>query len=343
MIGKESRIAVIGAGAVGGITAALIKKGGYDVEVVCKYPDLADKIKSQGLHITGVKGDFRVSMPAVADISDMGKTKDVIFLATKATAMLDAAGRIKPLLGKETVVVSLQNGICEPALAEILGSERVIGCVVGWGATMHAPGELEMSSTGEFVIGNIEGKPDPRLAPLGEIMGSVLPTLISENIFSALYSKLIVNSCITSLGAICGLTMGEMLASKKARSLFIAIMREAMAVADATDLRVAPYAGKLDYYGFLKGKGWLHDFRRHLVIRAIGFKYRRLTSSSLQSLLRRQKTEIEYFNGYICRRGQKAGVATPVNDRIVTLIHEIEDGKREMSVENFRDPRFERC
>ena len=328
MIGRESRIAVIGAGAIGGIVAALVRKGGHDVEIVCKHPDLAQRIQSRGLHVTGAKGDFSVSMPAVAEIGEMQGTKDVVFLATKATAMLEAARRLQPLLGEESVVVSLQNGICEPALAEILGRGRVIGCVVGWGATMHAPGELEMTSTGEFVIGNIDGKPDPRLASLQGIMNAVLPTRISECILSELYSKLIVNACITSLGALCGLTMGEMLASKQARSLFIAVMREAIDVAEASNLSVAPYGGKLDYYRFLGPGGFIGDLRRHLVIRAIGFKYRRLTSSSLQSLQRGQKTEIDWLNGYICDEGRRLGVATPINDRIVEMIHEIEAGKR---------------
>jgi 2-dehydropantoate 2-reductase len=337
MIGRESRIAVIGAGAIGGIVAALVRKGGYDVEIVCKHPDLAQKIRSRGLHVTGVKGDFSVSMPAVAEIGEMQGVKDVVFLATKATAMLEAARRLQPLLGEGSVVVSLQNGICEPALAQILGRGRIIGCVVGWGATMHAPGELEMTSTGEFVIGNIDGKPGPCLAPLQGIMNAVLPTRISEGILSELYSKLIVNACITSLGALCGLTMGEMLASKQARGLFITVMREAIAVAEASNLRVAPYGGKLDYYRFLGPGGFVGDLRRHLVIRAIGCKYRRLTSSSLQSLQRGQKTEIDWLNGYICNEGHRLGVATPVNDRIVEMIHEIEAGKRRITAENFRD------
>lgn len=340
MIGRQSRIAVVGAGAVGGITAGLLKKDGYDVEVVCKYPDLARQIQSQGLHITGVKGDFHASMPAVAEITDMKEKKDIVFLATKATEMLDAARRLEALLKEDAIVVSLQNGICEPSLAEVLGRQRVIGCVVGWGATMHAPGELEMTSTGEFIIGNIDGRQDARLAPLQAIMNAVLPTRISPEIFSDLYSKLIVNACITSLGAVCGLTMGEMLASKKARNLFIAVMKEAMAVAQTANIRVPPYGGKLDYYRFLGPDGFLGDLRRHLVIRAIGLKYRRLTSSSLQSLLRGRKTEIDYLSGYICREGRRLGVATPVNDRIVAMIHEIEAAERKITVENFQAPCF---
>ena len=338
MITRQSKIAIVGAGAIGGITAAFLKKGGYDVKVVCKYPELAETIKHGGLHVKGVKGDFYISMPAVAHITDLKEKKDIIFLATKATAMLEAAQQLVPFLKDDGMVVSLQNGICEPALTEICGGDKVIGCVVGWGATMHAPGEVEMTSTGEFVIGTMEGGQDARLEPLQEIMSSVLPTHISKNILGDLYSKLIVNACITSLGAICGLYLGEMLAMKQARNIFIAVMKEAVSVANALQIRVEKYAGKLDYYSFIGGDSLFQDFRRHFIIRAIGFKYRRLKSSILQSLERKQKTEIEYLNGYICREGHKWGISTPVNDRIVAMVHEIEAGRRKITVENFQDP-----
>ena len=86
-----------------------------------------------------------------------------MLLATKATECVDAARELLPFLRDDSILVSLQNGICEQALAEIVGRERVMGCVVGWGATMHGPGELEVTSDGEFVIGNIDGRPDHRL------------------------------------------------------------------------------------------------------------------------------------------------------------------------------------
>jgi 2-dehydropantoate 2-reductase len=340
MINRESRIAVVGAGAIGGITAALIRQGGYEVELVCKHPELAQTVRTRGVHVTGVRGDFWMPLPAVAAIEELTGKKDCILLATKATAVEEAARRLIPFLKDDTLIVSLQNGICEPAIAEILGRDRVIGCVVGWGATLHAPDEWEMTSTGEFVIGRIDGRPAAGLDPLREMMDRVLPTRLSEEIFAELYSKLIVNACITSLGALCGLTMGEMLASKKARSLFIAIMQEAIAVADALPIRVPSYGGKLDYYSFLKGTGWMDDLRRHLIIRAIGFKYRRLRSSSLQSLERGQSTEIDTLNGTLCREGKRLGIPTPVNDRVVEMIKEIEAGKRKISKDHFQDPAF---
>jgi 2-dehydropantoate 2-reductase len=339
MLDKDSKIVVVGAGGIGGITAALMKREGYSVEIVCKYPDLAEKIKNKGLLITGIKGEFQITMPAVAKIEELEGNKDIIFLATKATDMMEAAEKLLPFLTEKSLVVSLQNGICEEALAEVLGKERVTGCVVGWGATMHAPGELEMTSTGEFAIGNIIDLPLERLEPVRDMLQTVVPVNISTNIMGNLYSKLIINACITSLGAVCGLYLGEMLKSKKIRNIFIEIMYEAMAVANAMGLKLEAMAG-LDYYQFLGSPGFAGRFKRHLIIRIIGFKYRRLKSSSLQSLERGKPTEIGFLNGYISENGKKHGIETPINNRVIEIIRDIEAGKKQIDIGNFDDPAF---
>jgi len=343
MLTKESKIAMIGAGAIGGVTAAFIKRSGMDIEVVCNHPDTAEKISNQGLHITGVKGEHSIQMKAVANISDLSGPKDLVYIATKATECVAAAENLLPFLKPESVIVSLQNGICEHALSEVLGNERIIGCVVGWGASHNGPAELEVTSKGEFVIGNIDHKPDERLEPIQQMLGTVYPTRISNNIIGELYSKLIVNSCINSLGVIGGVKLGELLANKKVRSIYIELMFEAMAVAAAMKIKVEPAgAGKLDYYKLLEGKTWLANFKRHLTIRIIGYKYRHIKSSSLQSIERGRRTEVDFLNGYICARGRELGVTTPLNDALRVMVHQIEDGKRKMSLGNVDDPVFEK-
>ena len=337
---KDCRVAVVGAGAVGGITAGFLSKNGYDVELVCKHNELAEKVRTQGIRVFGVNGDFHSKMKAVGNVEELSGPKDYVFLATKATDMLDAAKKLLPFLHERSAVVSLQNGICEEAIAEVVGKQRTIGCVVGWGATMHEPGNLEMTSTGEFVIGTINGSHDERLDPVRDMLSSVVPVIVSDNIIGNLYSKLIINSCITSLGAVCGLYLGEMLASRKIRNIFIQIMIEAMDVADKMKLNVEPYAGKLNYYTFVEGTGAWKSFKRHAFIRLIGVKYRRLKSSSLQSLERGKPTEIEYLNGYIVNQGAKFGIPVPVNEMVVKMVREIEGGKRKITPENFNDPFF---
>ena len=341
MLTKMSKISVIGAGAIGGATAAFIHEAGWDLEIVCKHQESVDKITTQGIHIRGAKGEHRVRLKAVKSVSDLREPKDLFFLATKANDCLAAARELRPFLKPDSTVVSLQNGICEEALAEILGRQRVIGCVVGWGATYHAPAEIEVTSEGEYIIGNIDHNPDERLTIIQQILSSVYPTRISDNIMGELYSKLIINSSINSLGVIAGVTLGELLANKKVRNIFLALMREAMAVADALGIKVEPTAGgKLDYYKYLSSHSAISHFKRHLIIRIIGFKYRRIKSSSLQSIERGRKTEINFLNGYICNHGKECGVSTPVNDAVRNMVWEIEDGKREISLNNINDVVF---
>jgi 2-dehydropantoate 2-reductase len=335
---KQSSIAVIGAGAIGGATAAFMKQAGWELEIVCKHQETVDRISERGLHITGVKGQHTVRMEAVKDISDLSGPKTFVFLATKATDCLNTARDLLPVLRPDSTVISLQNGICEEALAHILGKERVLGCVVGWGATNKSPGELEVTSEGEFVIGNMDHEPDERLSSVKEMLSAVYPTRISQNIMGELYSKLIINSCINSLGVIGGVTLGKLLANQKARKMFLELMREAMFVAEAMQIKVEPAGGgKLNYYQLLAETGILADLKRYLTIRVIGFKYRRIKSSSLQSLERGRRTEIDFLNGYICDQGKTHGVNTPMNDAVRAMVKEIEDGKREMSLGNLHE------
>jgi 2-dehydropantoate 2-reductase len=170
----------------------------------------------------------------------------------------------------------------------------------------------------------------------------VFPCTASPDILAEKYSKLLINCCIASVGALCGLLLGPMLARADARRIFVEVLREGMAVADAAGIRVPPYAGRLDYYAFRAGTGPLADLRRALVIRVFGFKYRRLKSSSLVSLERGRRTEIEFLNGYVERRGRDLGVPTPVNSQIAALVREIEQGSRPVSPANLAlaDPRL---
>jgi len=341
MLDKHADIAVVGAGAIGGVTAAALKTAGWNVQLVCKHREIADLAISAGLSITGIKGSRTVRLDAVAGIKDLSGAKDLVLLATKATDCVAAATDLLPFLKPDSVVVSLQNGICEEDIAAVVGRERVMGCVVGWGASLLGPGRLEITSEGDFTVGNIDNRPDDNLPFVRDLLETVVPARISANIMGELYAKLIINSCINSLGVIVGVRLGKLLASRKSRRIFIALMREAMAVAAALEIKVEKGGGgKLDYYAFLEGDGPVKNLKRHLFIRAIGFKYRRIKSSSLQSIERGRQTEIDYLNGYIVDRGNEKGVAVPVNTAVVAMVKEIENGGRKMGPENLDDAVF---
>jgi 2-dehydropantoate 2-reductase len=330
------RILVVGAGAVGCITAAVLASKEYDITLLTKYTDLAKKISEEGLQCFGHCGEIRIKVKSFAAAGDLTGLFDLVFLAIKGNDMAEAARQVLPFIKSDSRIVSMQNGICEEELAKVVGKERTVGCVVGWGATLHNPGVSEMTSTGEFVLGNWGRERDPDLEVISDILSHILPVEISANIVSDLYSKLIINSCISTLGAVSGQYLGTMLSQHKVRNLFITIIRESMQVAGAMNLVVKPYAGKLDYYRFLQS-GLLSSLRRHLTILVIGYKYRKLKSSSLQSLERGRKTEIDNFNGYIAAKGSELGIATPLNFALVSMVKEIESGTRKISPLNFNE------
>lgn len=336
---SDLKIAIVGAGAIGGITAALMSQAGYNVELVTKHQNIADIANSKGIKISGTVS-HEVITKSVPKISQLNGVKDICIIATKAYDLQDAARQLLPHADKDTLFVSMQNGICTDALAEVVGAERTVGCVVGFGATMNGPADLVKTSEGDFIIGMLDGKSSERLGRLKQALSYTAPTVISDNIYEQLYSKLIINSCITSLGAICGLKLGQMLQIKKVRNIFIEIIREAMKVADALQIKVPKYGGKVDYYSMASTKMGLSNFKRHLIIKIVGNKYKNLKSSSLQSLERGGKTEIDFFNGYISNKAKALNISTPVNDRIVELIKEIEAKNRSISIDNFNDDVF---
>jgi 2-dehydropantoate 2-reductase len=338
---SDLSILVVGAGAIGGITAALLKKKGYDVEIACRNADYASNISTEGIEISGVCGEFKKTMFAYSSLSDVKEKKDIILYATKANDIAESAEKVREILKNDGYVISMQNGICEDELTAVFGNERIISCVIGWGATLVSEGKMIMTSRGDFIIGYPWRKPDPILDDIAEILSAVVPVKVTDNILGHRYSKLIINSCITSLGAICGLYLGKMLSFKKIRKIFIEIIHESVMVARAMNIKIEIFGGKLDFNKFIEGKSLLSDMRRHLLIMVIGFRYRRLKSSSLQSLYRGKITEVDYLNGYIMSNGRQLKVPVPVNTAIVEMIHEIEQKKREIGSGNFNDEVFD--
>lgn len=335
ILSMNKKILVVGAGAVGGIISIILTKEGFAPHVVVKYPELKQKAKKEGFELIGYHGHHIQKIAAFLPSDFLMEKYDIVLMAVKANDLAVAARMILPMLNEDSMVVSLQNGICEDELAAIVGKNRTIGCVTGWGATMIEPGKYDMTSGGEFIIGNLYGTKSDKLSELKNILDSIHPCSISENIYGELYSKLIINSCITTLGAITGNTLGEMLSNSEIRTIFLKIIFEAIEVANAMGVKVEPYSGKLDYYKFVKSPNFIGDLKRQITVRIIGLKYRRLKSSSLQSLERGRPTEIDWLNGYIVSKGKKFNIDVPVNNALVEIIKEIEKGKRKIGVANF--------
>jgi len=329
-------IVVVGPGAVGGTTAGMLFRKGYDVTLVCKYPEVAAKIRDEGIRIHGLGKDLQVKIPATASLKELKGTFDLVLLATKATDMAETAREVLPLLHEQSKVVSMQNGIMEEELSGIVGRERTVGCVVGFGATMEAYGSIELTSHGDMWLGYMDRDPDPQLEEISEILGEVTTTHTVKRILPTRYAKLIINSCTSTLGVITGMELGQLLKKKQARKLFVQVGLEAIRVADAMGLQVPPYGGRIHFRTILNSPGPV----RHLAIRIIGIRYKRMKSTNLQSLERGGVTEIEYLNGYIVDRGISLDIQTPVNQKLLEMVREIENKERPITPNNLEEIKY---
>lgn len=331
------RILVIGSGAIGGITAGLLAKKGFDVEIACKNADIADQINTDGL-IFKIKNRRYIHFISAFDgVKSTPGNYDYILLTTKSFDIVEPTKDALEKLSDDGVIVSFQDGFCEEKLSRITGSDRLVGAVIGWGASMNKDGMAEMTSGGEMIFGKLDGSDDPRLDNLVYMMESIGHSRAVKNINEHIFSKLIINSCITTLGAISGYKVGALLTDKNLRNLFLELIEEGIAIADALKIEVPEFAGRVNYYKLVKGKSIYHRLRRHAFIRMFGYKFRKVKSSGLQSLERGEKTEIALMNGYIQNKGKELGIELPINNRLVEIMQEIENGKREISPKNLED------
>ena len=296
------RIVIVGAGAIGGITAALLKRGGHDVTLVCKHQDIATIASGRGLHVTGVKGDMTVPVRAVAAVEELSGKFDLALIATKAYDMPASAKALLPFLTDEAFVLSLQNGVDNAERLQAAIGHPVIPAVVYVATEMAGPGHVRHHGRGELVIA-----PSPASADVAATLGSAgVPVQVSDNVAGALWAKLVLNCAYNALSAITRLPYGEIMNNPglAVPQVMQDIVHECQRVAQARGIALP--ADTLDAV-------------LHLAATMPG-----QMSSTAQDLARGKRSEIDHLNGYIVRRGEALGIATPVNRLLHTLVRLLE-------------------
>ena len=328
------KIILVGAGSIGGTTAVMLKEHGADIQIVEANALRAETIRTSGLRLTGALGDHCETFTVYESIDSLTEVYDVCIIATKYFALEAVAQQMLPYVKADGMFVSMQNGICTGILSSVVGAHRTVGCMIGFGATLQKDGSVNVTSKGELMLGRLDGVIDDDLKALVKIYNGLLPTKAVDNIDARLYSKLIVNSCINSIAALTGETVGRMLQTKQAKLIFLEIAREATLVSKKMGLKVPPYAKVLNYNLLLLSEAdWFKNICCALVS-VVGKRFGDVRPSTLQSLDRGEKTEIDIFNGYIVKNGEKTGVPTPVNRQIYDFIKRIEAGEEKSTLDN---------
>ena len=331
------RSAIYGAGSLGTVMGAFLTKNGVEIDLVNRNTAHVEALKKNGARVTGT---VEMTVPVSALLpEEMAGKYDVIFLMTKQLNNRETVTFLKDYLADGGVIVTLQNGIPEGGVAEIVGAERTVGVTVEWGATMTAPGESRLTSDPgslSFHMGAMPGIPDSKLAQVKELLEKMCPVEIETNLPGARWSKLLINATFSGLGTVMGGTFGDVAKDPEARNLAASCMKEVIDVGRAAGVTFAPVQGK-DLVSLFY---WSNPFKKMLakLIMPIAMKkHAAIEPSMLQDLKKHKPCEIDAINGVVCEKGSLEGIPTPLNDRIVKIIHEIQEGKRKPSRENLKE------
>ena len=333
------RIAIYGAGSLGTILGAYLAKAGKDVELITRNKAHVEALNRDGAKVVGT---VSMNVPVKARTPDqMEGVYDVVFFLVKQTCNKAALESLEPHLGSRTIVCTLQNGLPEPVLEEELGAEHIVGCAVGWGATLLEPGVSELTSEPEkltFDIGKSSGVLDDDVRTVKSLLECMCETHALENLMGIRWSKILINSMFSGMSAVIGGTFGDVVHHKESLRCAQNIANECIRVADAAGIHME----KMQGFSLDKLLRFQSGFKRTLLVpvyKVLVKPHRLLRASMLQDLEKGKPCEIDSINGVVCAMGKKYGVKTPFNDKVVEIIKGIEDGKytyQYKNVEQFR-------
>ena len=303
------RIAVMGAGALGGYFGGRLAAAGHDVTLIARGAHLA-AIRENGLQILSPNGDLHLrDIAATDDPGAVGPVDGILFFV-KNYDVIDAARAIKPMLGPGTWVATFQNGITAPyVVAEEIGRERVLGGVAKIPAQVDAPGVIRHTDRLDILeFGELENRQSDRVEALHKALteAGVTPQ-ISANIEAALWGKFVLLSATSAITCLTRLNFGQILSTERSANLLRGAMAETAALARAV----------------------LPDFPEGAVdaaFRIVSNMDGRVRSSMMSDLMAGRRLELDWISGEIVRQGKEHGIPTPIHEIAVAALWPYRNG-----------------
>ncbi len=300
-------ILIVGAGAMGSLLGARFSKSSASISLFSTDREHMEAIQRDGLVIEELDGTAR-NYPLVAyyNPDELPRNPDLALVMVKTYATQDAVSLVHGICSPSTVFLTLQNGIGNwERIAEISGREAVLAGSTAQGATLLGPGMIRHGGNGPTYIGEPDGPISERVRGIFEIFReSALKTEPSDDVKRLIWEKLIVNVGINAITGLTGIRNGLIAEMQEATELCAAAVEEAIAVAGAKGCEIGS----------------------DMVQRVIGVARAtaRNRSSMGQDVDKKKRTEIDAINGAVVRFGKEAGIATPVNQTLTSLIKVLE-------------------
>jgi 2-dehydropantoate 2-reductase len=306
MTHSSMKVAVMGAGAVGCYYGGMLARAGHEVVLIAR-PQHVQAIARGGLRMETTTFDERVRLAASSEPSAVQGAKLVLF-CVKSTDTESAGALLRPHLAPDALVLCLQNGVDNAdRLRTVLPQHAVAAAVVYVATEMAGPGHVRHHGRGELVIEPAASKSISSEAVAQAMIAAGVPTEISSNVRGALWAKLILNCAYNAISAITQLPYGKTVAGDGVKDVMRDVVAECLAVAQAEGVQVA---GDV-----------------HAAVAKLADSMPSQYSSTAQDLARGKRSEIDYLNGLIVRRGEALGIATPAN-RVLWALVKLVEGKQ---------------
>jgi len=303
---------VVGAGAVGGFYGGMLVRAGHRVTLIARPLHVAaiarDGLQLDLAHASGVEA---VALQASSDLSVL-RDADLVLFCVKSTDTESLAKQMAPFLAPHAVVMSLQNGVENAADIAAHIAHAVIPAVVYVATEMPAPGYIKHHGRGDLVIGTMPlsrlQDPHHTLQQLVELFATAqVPVQISPDVMSELWFKLLINCVFNAISGLSQMPYAKLAELDSVRVLQHAVVHEVVAVAKADGVQLSEQTALQS-------------------VAKIPITMAHQKSSTAQDMARRKPSEIDHLNGFIVRRGQALGVATPVNQSLYALVKLVESG-----------------
>ena len=344
----SKKMAVLGVGAAGSYIGAFLTREGHDVTLIDMWGQHVEAMRSDGLSVTGCQGPFTVSVNAnhFSDAMQLKDKFDIIFLAVKSYDTEWVAHFAKRLLKSNGVVVDNQNCMNDATLASIVGYQRAVGCVMSsitvglWEPGLVNRGGQPGRDRGHdvFRVGELHGQITSRSEEIAALLLCIDGAKATANIWGERWSKLTTNASSNPVTAMTGLGSFGVAEIPEARRLQVEISKETCRVGIAQNYDIEPIKG-------ISAETWA-DADNGEVFEELDATFLPpsdprdrgdWTSSMSQDVTKGRRPEIQFMNGYISAQGVVAGISTPVNTAITSVVRERDEGMRLPSVDNIEE------
>jgi 2-dehydropantoate 2-reductase len=337
----NKKIAIVGAGAVGGYTGAHMVLAGEDVTFIDPWPEHVEEIKRNGLRITHHRGEEPFSVrPRVLHLTEVQHVSkeapfDIAFVCMKSYDTKWATLLIRQYLTPSAYIVSLQNCMNEATIAEVVGWGKVLGCIASnISVGLVEPGHIHRgglkggAAHTVYRTGEVHGGITDRANEVCRLVSHADSAKVTDNLWGERWSKLVTNSMGNGVSACTGLSGAQMAENETVRRFQARLAAEAIRIGQALGYQleeinhlppeVIAGAGEGDSEALARYEERLRTQRR-------GSAEQR--PSMGQDILKGRRTEIEFLNGFVVREGAKVGLAARANERLVELVTKVERGE----------------